>query len=195
MSNTRLKIAEFANLKHGWCHGEGLPIKKQAIHRAEELFLFFIEKGIRKTNAFPCINGGAMVTGYLDNHYIEFTLEDDESVTYYYELNDEWTDYFDYLTLEQAKECATKKIAEIKNENGLWQKSLGYSAKNTTGMRTKNVSKVPHSKHQTSQYFSANALLMKVVACVVTPKDSIAPSLTRQFVGNSMQNYYPITAR
>lgn len=194
MNNTRLKIAEFSELKNGWCHGEGLPINKQAIQQAEELFLFFITNGVYRTNAFPCISGGVMVTGYLDNHYIEFTLEDDNSVTYYYELNDEWTDYFDSLTLEKAKEFAAKKIAEIKNENGLCQKSLGYSAKNTTGTTKKTVSPVPHSNHQASQYFSASVPLSKAEVFVTTLKNSIVPFPTRQFIGSSTQNYCPITA-
>lgn len=195
MNNTRLKIAEFSELKSGWCHGEGLPINKQAIQQAEELFLFFIVNGVHRTNAFPCISGGVMVTGYFENHYIEFTLEDDSSVTYYYELNDEWADYFDDLTLEKAKEYAAKKIAEIKNENGLWQKSLGYSAKNTTGTTKKTVSPAQHFNRQASRFFSASAPLRKAKVFVTTLKNSIAPFPTHQFIGNSTRNYYPINAR
>jgi hypothetical protein len=190
MSNTRLKITEFTNLKKGWCHGEGLPIKREAMLQAEDLFLFFIERGIHRTNAFPCINGGVMVTGYLNNHYIEFTLENDRTVTYYYELDGEWTDYFDYLTLEKAKEYAAKKIAEIKNGSELCQKSLGYSVKNITGMQKKIDSKAQHFKHQTSPYFSVDALVKKVAVYVITLENSTAQYLTRQFIGSSTQNRY-----
>jgi hypothetical protein len=113
--NTLIKLAEFEVLKQGWCYGEGVLIEKPIIKLAEKLFYNLFEQGVAKTDAFPGLDGEVRITGYEGLHYLEFTIENDGSITYLYELDDQEQDYLEGLSLSDAITKARETISSIKS--------------------------------------------------------------------------------
>jgi len=100
-SPTEAKIESFSDLPKGWHFGEELAPSKEVIEKSlkieEAASLYGYE-----TDAFPGIDGEIMVTVYHGNHSLEFTVENDSSIIFALEENDNEIDYKELLSFEDA---------------------------------------------------------------------------------------------
>lgn len=101
---TEQKIQSFEQLEAGWHYGDGYPPAKDTIDRALEINKCAREAGFRDTDAFPGIDGKVRVTIYYGEHYLEFNVEVNGSVTAVHEQRKE-VEYTEDLTIEQTKRC------------------------------------------------------------------------------------------
>ncbi len=72
---TDRKLRAFADLPNGWYYGEGVPFGGAVLNMARTLSL-----GLAETDAFPGLNGEVVVSVYFGEHYLEFTIDPDESI-------------------------------------------------------------------------------------------------------------------
>ena len=109
---TERKLQEFKNLQNGWHYGEGVSFQQAIIDNTISLHQEAIRLTLFETNAFPGLNGEIMLAIYSGVHYLEFTLEPDDSVTFYREKDNEEICYQEELSLDKAK----VKIEQFKKE-------------------------------------------------------------------------------
>lgn len=102
-SYTIRKISGFKGLEDGWCYGEGESFKDNIIEEANRLNRMMYDLGFIRTNAFPCTNGGIMVTLYHGDDCLEFTIEPDETITFVHEAGTEELSGRVNLSLDDAK--------------------------------------------------------------------------------------------
>ncbi|MBM3301840.1 MAG: hypothetical protein FJY85_18050 [Deltaproteobacteria bacterium] len=100
---TERKIKSFRGLKHGWHYGEGEPIEEEILGDAISLFREATRLAFFETDAFPGLNGEIRVTIYLHDHYLEFTVEPDRSVTFHREMAHQEVCHEEHLSLNAAK--------------------------------------------------------------------------------------------
>lgn len=106
-TSTRKKLQGFGSLNDGWGFGEGVAFQPQVLNKASQLVRSANALGFEETDAFPGLNGEIMVTLYSGQHYWEFTIEADESVTFVYEVGNETRVYEDGLPFEFAVSMIT----------------------------------------------------------------------------------------
>ena len=99
---TERKIRGFKRLQKGWHYGEGRPFGDNIINAAISLHKEALRLGFFETDAFPGANGEIMVTIYRHEHYLEFIIERDLTVTFSREDGDDETRYEEGLTLNNA---------------------------------------------------------------------------------------------
>jgi len=95
------KINEFCNFSKGWHFNEGVPPTKKIARKA----IILVEHAIMSmfdTDVFPGIDGEVMVTIYHKNHYLEFTIETDEQVTFVYQINNKDVAYEESISFDSA---------------------------------------------------------------------------------------------
>lgn len=189
INETLLKIAEFPELPEGWHFGEGKKISKDNTSIAERIFYTIFSQGIVTTDAFPGIDGEIRVTGYFDEHYLEFTLEADKTITYLYEVDDMEVEYKESLSIVEVLEVI-KTITNIINPN----KCLFDQSIKTIGINKKSDFKVWHSNPpavtEGFQLFAVNALSNIVDAYASTLIDTTHLSQTPlQSSGNSTRPF------
>ena len=84
---TIVKVKNFLRLEQGWHFGEGNPPTIECTKKASRI----VERAIMLlfgVDVFPGIDGEIMVTIYYKNHYLEFIVETDETVTFIHEQDD-----------------------------------------------------------------------------------------------------------
>jgi hypothetical protein len=95
------KIYSFLKLPKGWHYGSGGPpsisIVKKALKIAEMALLSVFD-----ADACPGVEGEIMVSIYHKEHYLEFIIEPDQSVTFTHEINDEEVFYQDNISFNSA---------------------------------------------------------------------------------------------
>lgn len=106
-----LKLEDFYNLQPGWCYGEGTAFSKKMINISKQIATSLLAQGFDKIDAFPGLNGEIRVTAYVENNYLEFTLEKD-SVTFLHEANDQELEYNENLSLNGCLE-KIRKLNEL----------------------------------------------------------------------------------
>lgn len=106
------KVYNFKNLKDGWHYGEGISFQNSTIDNAISLIKQAVKLAFYATDAFPGLDGEIMCTIYFRDHYLEFIIESDGSITFVREEGDEEVCYQEGLSLQDAKE----KIKEFRNE-------------------------------------------------------------------------------
>jgi hypothetical protein len=99
---TRRKIKGFMHFDEGWSYGYGEKFNLQVVEEALALHTELIRIGISKTDAFPGLSGEVMVTGYYHNHYLEFIVEPDLTITFTHEVGDDEVFYQEGLSTQQA---------------------------------------------------------------------------------------------
>lgn len=109
---TERKILGFRELGDGWHYGEGVLPKNSVLDDAISLNQEAVRLAFFETDVFPGINGEVMLTVYYCNHYLEFTIEPDGSVTFYREKDNEEVCYQEGLSFQEAK----AKIGEFRKE-------------------------------------------------------------------------------
>lgn len=106
------KIHSFKRLVTGWSYGEGkqfkVPVLNDAISLVEEAF----NLSFHTTDTFPGLDGEVMCTIYHENHYLEFIIEPNGSITFTREYGDEEICYQEGLLLQEAVD----KIRELRHE-------------------------------------------------------------------------------
>jgi hypothetical protein len=100
---TEKKIQSFKDLEAGWSYGEGEPFESSVLNTAIQFNRYAFRRGFFETDAFPGLNGEVLLTIYLGRYYLEFTFEQDGSVTYYHEEAQEEVCYEEGLLLEDAQ--------------------------------------------------------------------------------------------
>ena len=102
-----VKITDFLNLSVGWCYGEGTGFSVTVVDTAKQLITSLLSYGFNTLDAFPGLNGEIRVTAYVQAHYLEFTIENKDSITFVYEVDDKEQVYQENLgfceCIEQIK--------------------------------------------------------------------------------------------
>lgn len=146
------KIESFISFEDGWSYQEGVAFSRQAVDSAKTIAAWLDHYGFKTLDAFPGLNGEIRVTAYIGNHYLEFTLESTDDVTFIYEIDDQEMAYQPHLNLTS---CHTK-IIEFSDL--CWSES---STRSITTTKTKNGSlALPsghHQKMEASLFFVKNA--------------------------------------
>lgn len=111
---TESKIEKLRDFKNGWSYGEGVSFKGNIVDLALKLNNEMTLNGFLETDAFPGTDGSIMITLYEGRNggrdCLEFTIHQDETVTFVQERDNEEICYEDKLTIDDA----FKKINEFK---------------------------------------------------------------------------------
>lgn len=156
------KILGFSQLEEGWCFAEGISFSKEILHKALDLYQVSQISNFTSTDAFPGLCGEITLALYHGEHYYEFTIESDFSVTFIHEIGEETCEYTDQLSISEAK----KKILKLGVAS--WSSSELYTQPSTIGTDTK--SKVTPSKNKK---FSDGKLSIISKDCVISSGKSI----------------------
>jgi hypothetical protein len=98
-----LKLNEFRTLEAGWCYGEGVALKDSPlIDPGVQIATALIQAGFVDTDAFPGIHGEVRVTAYKGDHYLEFTCEGPDRITFAYELEQNEIEFSEGISLKEA---------------------------------------------------------------------------------------------
>ena len=122
---TLRKIISFRDLEKGWNNGEGGPPTESAVKKA----VMIVEQAMMSmldTGAFPGTDGEIMVTVYHKEHYQEFIIETDDTVTFVHEINDEEVFYEENLSFKKA----LNKFNEFCEK--IWNTSESYPSNTLT---------------------------------------------------------------
>lgn len=131
------KIDSFLKLDQGWHFGKGVPASEKVADIATKL-INMASMSVFDTDAFPGIDGEIMVTIYHKEHYIEFTVEVDGSITYAYQFGDEDELLEEGLTFNEAK----MKLDQFSEK--IW--NLHESCIVVIGTQKKRTSRASHSE-------------------------------------------------
>lgn len=93
------KIKDFLNLKQGWCYGEGKPFTEKNTNIAEQIITSLLSNGFDNLDTFPGLNSEIRVTAYFKKQYLEFTLENENSITFLHENDNEELEYQENINL------------------------------------------------------------------------------------------------
>ena len=96
------KILAFASLPVGWHYGTGVPPSPKAVRVALAYLAFLSALGFAENDAFPGADGEIMVTVYLDNSYIQVSLEADESIDINYKIGMADEEYIENMSSVEA---------------------------------------------------------------------------------------------
>ena len=118
---TEDKIIGFSQYRRGWHYGEGVPFGERTIGLALKLHQEIIRQAFFVTDAFPGLQGQILVTIYYGDHYLEFTVEPDETISFCQEEQDVEILNCEGLSFEQA----IKQLQEFRRQT--W-KGSGSSA-------------------------------------------------------------------
>ena len=120
---TKDKILSFLQLSPKWHFGEGVPPSQEIVNEA----LMIANQATLSTfntDSFPGIDGEIMVTVYHKEHYLEFTVETDGSVTFFREKNNQELSYRENIPfnvaieeLDRFSEEIWKNISELFTQN------------------------------------------------------------------------------
>ncbi len=182
---THKKILGFKSLKKGWHFGEGIPPEESRLTQSIELNREAVNLGFLRTNAFPGVDGEIRVTVYHQKHYLEFTIETDDTVTYIHEVDNQEIEYETGLSFEEAK---GKIKAFREKEWNLSETSIG-------SILTLTCTDSSHSHlgpQATTEFLSSSnpARWNKVVQSANILKHSIKTPMAQTFTGNSQPIFY-----
>ncbi|MCG8026416.1 MAG: hypothetical protein N0E59_08885 [Candidatus Thiodiazotropha taylori] len=108
-SKTEEIIRSFGDLEPGWDYGTGVPSPQRIVFQALAIVSAFTSNGVLVTDAFPGTDGEIVVSGYLDDNYLEFVVTLNDGIEYCRESNDVEVDEATNLTHRDAY----KKIKEF----------------------------------------------------------------------------------
>jgi len=164
---TRIKIEDFMDLPQGWCHGEGIPIKKEAVRLANNVINIAMQNHLL-TDAVPSLEGGIQVAIYAhfkdNDKYVEVTLENNNAINYsrYDKIAREWKITTDVVLC--SLDDFRKQIERFLGDVYQWHVTSGYYRKDTTtviseGFQVKHsgITEVPY--HWLRKYASQNVIV------------------------------------
>lgn len=176
------KLKEIACLKNDWHYGEGVPPNKETLKKANSL-IEQITMSMFDVDVFPGIDGEIMVTAYHKEHYLEFTIECDQTVTYVYQKQKIDISYEEGLSFNDTIERLDAFCDKI------WNIPESYTP-NITTKEDKNLRVSPLKTHRQVAFQSSqkNVLTQQTDTSVNTYKN-ITPTSPpfHQFSGYSHQ--------
>jgi|AMWB02.1.fsa_nt_gi hypothetical protein len=116
LDRTGAKIDQFLELHAGWHFGEGVPPKKELVEKAKVFNSHGKRLGLR-TDAFPGIDGGIIITFYALDHCVELRLNGDGSIDLSHEVGIGFEfDEIEYLENANVQQILAelKKLAEFR---------------------------------------------------------------------------------
>lgn len=103
LNETRGKLIGFAFLPEGWHHKEGVPAKEHALKTALVILNDLEEVGFSRTDAYPGLDGGVMVSAYdLPDSY-DFDVKPSGLITVAHERGDEDVFYQEKMTVKEVR--------------------------------------------------------------------------------------------
>lgn len=189
-SLTEAKILGFRNFKKGWHYHGGVPFKDDIIFTAIKINRKLLRCGFEKTNAFPGLDGEIMVTAYHKEHYFEFAIEKDQSITYCREMGDEELAYEEGYSYQEI----ISMIDELAEELCLQYGSLADNITSITisaesiAWPSKILATTPESRSLTRNVFTRLGILYANTSENITLRQQVGSLL---FSGSSPQRYYP----
>ncbi len=105
------KARSFLSLPDGWCFGEGGAPSEDIVDKAVSI-IERAELSLLKTDVFPGQEGEIQVSAYFQDHYLEFIIESDHSVTFTHECNNVEISYQENMQFNNA----LKKLSDFGEE-------------------------------------------------------------------------------
>ncbi len=128
-NNIESKILGFMDFQNGWHYGEGFPPKFKTVARALKINdiaqLYDID-----IDASLGVNGEIEVDCYNRNDTLEFTIEENEKITYVFERKGQEEEYKENLSIEDATNIFFEYIKKTCNLSEL------YTGTTTTGEKS-----------------------------------------------------------
>lgn len=128
-TKTQRKLESFKLLPVGWHYGEGNPIPITNVKLANDILYLLYQFGYTSTDAFPGIDNEVRITAYKDNKYLEFTVEDDQTITYLLEISDVEQDYKEGLTIDKLSGIILSIGDEGWNSSDLYTQNIMTTGK------------------------------------------------------------------
>lgn len=177
------KVYSFLSLQEGWHYGEGTPPSISVVNKAYRL----IERAslsLFRTDVYPGVDGEVQVSLYFRDHYLEFLIERDESVTFVHEVNGQEVDYRE----NQSFEDSMKLIVSHGRE--LWKNLLERSTKSITIIASSASQVWPSRIHQAevSPFLQKNVLKRQASQFVSTSENITQRTLATRRSSGSSQN-------
>lgn len=119
------KIESFAALPVGWHYGEGGPIAREVLDRAQMALQSLFLAGLTDANAFAGEGGEVLVTAYTDAYNVGVIVEPDGTFSIRLEMGAEDVSYDEHLDARHIRESITS-VAEF-----IWNTS-GYSIRQSS---------------------------------------------------------------
>ncbi len=184
------KIYDFQKLEKGWSYGEGIPFQESILDDAVSLIKEAIKFAFYTTDAFPGLDGEIMCTVYYHEHYLEFIIESDRSVTFSREKDGEEICYQEGLLLQDAKDKIKGFWQETWNttsESSIQSIIMTHDLEGSTAWRS-----VAHQEYLLSESAVPSNRLEQFAHIL---KNIISPSqLARQSSDASQEIFYLATA-
>lgn len=135
--STPQKIYSFLKLEDGWSYGEGLKFNYEIVALADDIHRYILSLELTETDAFPGLDGEVRITAYYKDYYLEITVNEDRSVDYYLEKNNEKMIIKEGVSLDET-------FALIFNFWRVHCKNLSESSILNTMIKEEDASKVSH---------------------------------------------------
>ena len=87
MMSKAKQIRSFAHLPDGWHYGEGRGATPEALSAALAIDGLLVDR-VEEIEVFPAVDGGVLVSGYLDEHNLELTCAPSGRMDLWHEEND-----------------------------------------------------------------------------------------------------------
>jgi hypothetical protein len=126
---TKQKIDSFAALPSGWHYGEGITPLPSAIANAHDWHERLVRARFLHTDAFPGADGEILIAAYHDNHNIELVLEADNSISLYYEEDDDPVVSLSHKTPSEIDNALGKIVGELWSTLGSFTKEISTQGK------------------------------------------------------------------
>jgi hypothetical protein len=109
---TERKINHFSTFEPGWYYGEGRAFDPLIVEDALALNKAAVQSSFFETDAFPGTDGELVVTVYIGEHNLEFSIRRDRSIVFCQEFGNQELKYEEGLTLQEAE----ARIVEFRRE-------------------------------------------------------------------------------
>ena len=172
VNETRGKLVGFAYLPEGWHFKQGIPAKEIALTTAVRILNDLEKAGFNRTDAYPAIDGGVMVSAYdLPNSY-DFDIKPSGLITVAHERGDEDVFY-------QEQMAVVEVLGKIKEFGVSKCHTLDFLISGITTAGNTDASKVMHSRTRKMDRVSLSS---RATAPEVSPKVFVntVPDFTQQ---------------
>ena len=107
MMSKAKQIRSFAYLPYGWHFGEGRGATPEALSAALEIDGLLVDR-VEEIEVFPAVDGGVLVSGYLDEQNLELTCAPSGRM-------DLWHEESDTLVYEQRGISTRAFLSHLEN--------------------------------------------------------------------------------
>lgn len=130
MKTAFAKIQEFSTYTKGWDFGEGDSFSSRTIMRAFILNRCLLAFRTSETDAFPGSDGKIVVTAYADSWCWEFTVQENGTIGYIVEEDDNIVEEHEGLLFKEA--LLIIKTRPIERRNPIWSQYESLTKRNMT---------------------------------------------------------------